>query len=658
MAIFKFGPTNSVVNTVNNGIAFSSGVTGANSLIVDAGGFLIATGSSAVAADLNPFGPWTVTINGSVLATNGAGIRLSGLSSDFAPTAPPASTITIGKEGSVQGGISGTPIVMSRPAKVTNAGLIVSTLADDDAIVMIGQSAHTIINSGDIDGDIRRSGTGATTLTNTGDVFGNISLDSGNDVVSNIGHISLGVALGNGNNKLTNNGSIGTTLTSGSGNDTITNTGSIALGGSTTSLGDGNDSLSNSGAFARIGGTLDFGAGNDTFTNSGTTAAAIFMGGGNDTVTNSGTMEFGINLGSGINKLTNSGTIKTSFIGMGDEADTVINTGTIETDVNLGGGSNVLTNSKNIFGHVIGGANSDKVTNSGTITRDVVLGDGDDIYSATGKGIVFGDVIDGGGSDTYTFGASGGTFKAVGTNSNVGTDKITGGTSVYDYYSVEGSTTLGVIVINLDSKSHGAEFGFIDFAANTASGAEIGTDIVKGMDNVIGSNQTEMVFGTATSNALNGSGGSDYLFGLGGSDFIQGGSGSDVIAGGAGADVLFGSGSSAGDGIFDVFLYHSIADSGVTSATRDVIYDFEDGLDRIHLSAIDTDTAMSGVQAFHFIGMNVNWDNSGKGQLRSYWTAIGHIIEGDVNGDKKADFSIAIIDTDHSIAFDGSDFIL
>ena len=34
------------------------------------------------------------------------------------------------------------------------------------------------------------------------------------------------------------------------------------------------------------------------------------------------------------------------------------------------------------------------------------------------------------------------------------------------------------------------------------------------------------------------------------------------------------------------------------------------------------------------------------------------IIEGDVNGDRKADFSIAISDPDHSIAFSADDFIL
>ena len=37
------------------------------------------------------------------------------------------------------------------------------------------------------------------------------------------------------------------------------------------------------------------------------------------------------------------------------------------------------------------------------------------------------------------------------------------------------------------------------------------------------------------------------------------------------------------------------------------------------------------------------------GELRAYWTASGQVIEGDVNGDGVADFSIKITDSDHLI---------
>jgi hypothetical protein len=44
--------------------------------------------------------------------------------------------------------------------------------------------------------------------------------------------------------------------------------------------------------------------------------------------------------------------------------------------------------------------------------------------------------------------------------------------------------------------------------------------------------------------------------------------------------------------------------------------------------------------------------------LRSYWSADGHIFEGDVNGDGKADFSFEIIDPTHAIVLTGADFFL
>ena len=46
------------------------------------------------------------------------------------------------------------------------------------------------------------------------------------------------------------------------------------------------------------------------------------------------------------------------------------------------------------------------------------------------------------------------------------------------------------------------------------------------------------------------------------------------------------------------------------------------------------------------------------GQLRVYWNATGQIVEGDVNGDKKADFSIEVADPTHSIVLTGDDVLL
>lgn len=82
----------------------------------------------------------------------------------------------------------------------------------------------------------------------------------------------------------------------------------------------------------------------------------------------------------------------------------------------------------------------------------------------------------------------------------------------------------------------------------------------------------------------------DTLDGGNGDDWIDGGGGDDIIIGGRGADILIGG---AGN---DLFVYNDIKDS--TAHKADTIRDFETG-DRIDLSAIDSDLATPGDQAFH-----------------------------------------------------------
>jgi len=152
---------------------------------------------------------------------------------------------------------------------------------------------------------------------------------------------------------------------------------------------------------------------------------------------------------------------------------------------------------------------------------------------------------------------------------------------------------------------------------------------------------------------LSGNPGNDQLFGLGGNDTLNGGDGADRLYGGGGKDILTG----GPDG--DTFVFTSIKDSGVTRATRDVITDFnhiDDG-DIIDLSAIDaniTNTAGTN-DTFNFLGTNVNFTGAA-GELRAYWNKKGQILEGDVNGDKLADFSIQFLDRNHDVVLLGIQF--
>jgi Ca2+-binding RTX toxin-like protein len=129
--------------------------------------------------------------------------------------------------------------------------------------------------------------------------------------------------------------------------------------------------------------------------------------------------------------------------------------------------------------------------------------------------------------------------------------------------------------------------------------------------------------------------GADSFFGGSRSDAIDGFGGNDTIYGGRGADILKG-----GSGR-DTFLYKSIKHSGTTIDTADIILDFTKN-DRIDLSKIDANPRTSKNDVFSFIGSK-DFTNKA-GQLRYKAFSSETIVEGDVNSDGKADFSILFDD--------------
>lgn len=140
--------------------------------------------------------------------------------------------------------------------------------------------------------------------------------------------------------------------------------------------------------------------------------------------------------------------------------------------------------------------------------------------------------------------------------------------------------------------------------------------------------------GSSKADRLIAGAGDDSVSGGRGNDWIEGCGGDDTLTGGADRDILTG-----GDGE-DSFLF----DEGETDASRqaaDVITDFNqaDG-DRVNLKAIDARLLASGDQMFTFIGDDA-FDGA-VGRLR--YEAIGGFtyIEGDVDGDRTADFVIRL----------------
>jgi Ca2+-binding RTX toxin-like protein len=105
---------------------------------------------------------------------------------------------------------------------------------------------------------------------------------------------------------------------------------------------------------------------------------------------------------------------------------------------------------------------------------------------------------------------------------------------------------------------------------------------------------------------------------------IYGNEGDNAITGGGGVDAMMGYGGT------DTFVFGS-GDTGATAVTRDVITDFTVSTDKLDLS---------GLGQFRFLA-NASFD--GKTDALHYVMSGGNtIVEGDINGDKVADFQIQL----------------
>src|SRR4029077_13880158 len=183
---------------------------------------------------------------------------------------------------------------------------------------------------------------------------------------------------------------------------------------------------------------------------------------------------------------------------------------------------------------------------------------------------------------------------------------------------------------------------------------------------LIGGLGNDSLFGNAGTDHLFGNSGNDDIFGGDNADFIRGGSGNDNLYGEDGNDFLFGGSGkdflTGGDnsGGADTFVFSARSDSK-RGATRDVITDFsnpEVDHDTIDLHSIDAKKHGGTDDAFKFIG--TQHFHHKEGELR-FTVDTAHdrtIIQGDVNGDAKADIEIELtgkfsgIDALHAFHFD------
>ena len=258
---------------------------------------------------------------------------------------------------------------------------------------------------------------------------------------------------------------------------------------------------------------------------------------------------------------------------------------------------------------------ADGYTWDGKISPKFVAMTGDNFLDGTGKSYYSGDknvMIGGVGNDTYD----------VDNNQDLIIEKANAGTDLINSFV---SFTLPANVENLTLKSTmGADYD--DF---TATGNEL--------NNVLDDNEGD--------NVLSGLTGNDTLIGGVGKDTLIGGLGKDIVSGGKGADV---------------FKFNSIAESGSTVKTNDVIMDFNhDQGDKIDLKSIDANTKLAKDQEFTFVGSVLLFDiavaNGTKFTNSLYFNEVTQILYGDVNSDNKPDFSIQLSGVS---SLETSDFIL
>ncbi|MCP8937534.1 family 16 glycosylhydrolase [Alsobacter sp. SYSU M60028] len=196
----------------------------------------------------------------------------------------------------------------------------------------------------------------------------------------------------------------------------------------------------------------------------------------------------------------------------------------------------------------------------------------------------------------------------------------------------------------------------VDSAGDKVSeAAKGGTDtVLSAIDYTLGANVENLTLtggaGRATgndlANALTGTAGANSLAGMGGNDSLSGQAGADRLDGGAGADRLSG-GADA-----DTFVFASAAQIGSAQSSRDVIVDFERGLDHIDFSAIDGSSAggfqhlLYGGQTSSVLANKITWYQSGGVT----------IIQGDTDG--KAQTVEFRLELTGLKALQASDFIL
>jgi serralysin len=277
---------------------------------------------------------------------------------------------------------------------------------------------------------------------------------------------------------------------------------------------------------------------------------------------------------------------------IGNDAANMLDAGAGDDNLDGGAGNDRL----------IGGAGKDSLT-GGSGNDTFVFASGD---SAVGLG-----------RDVVTDFASGDRIDltGAGAKSFIGNNAFTGSAGQVRSVNISGQT-----IIELDSDGNGLADLQLELAGDNVLSISDFVGLV-----AVATNGNDNLTGTSGADTIRGLGGNDVLRGLAGDDTLDGGFGDDVLIGGLGRDLLTG-GAGA-----DRFRLENAAESSIGG--RDRILDFQQGLDKIDLSSVfEGELAYIGKKSF----------SGAAGQLRYVRVDGVTLLEGDLNGDRVADFQIEL----------------
>jgi Ca2+-binding RTX toxin-like protein len=371
-------------------------------------------------------------------------------------------------------------------------------------------------------------------------------------------------------------------------------------------------------------------AGNDIL-NGGAGVDTISGGAGDDTLTG----------GAGNDTLNGDAGNDTFLYTIGDGADTV----------NGGLGTDTLA----ITGTAV--ANTLNVVFDGTALITVEGG------TVTGVETATADLL--GGTDTLNYGTTTaavtvnlGARTASGFASITNIENVTGGSGADRFIATvgDGNNTytggVGVDTYDLSLTTAGATFVSVGATGLTATSADIGTDTLATVENIIGSQGNDVLTGTNPVNVIDGQAGDDTIHGGLGADVLNGGlgndtftytmgDGSDTVDGGAGLDTLNITGL-AGNDTLDV-LFNGTAltsvEGGPVTGVEAVRADLLGGTDTLNYgattAAVTVNLTSSNASGFATINGITNIENvtGGAGADTLTGSALANIIDGGAGND-------------------------